>query len=312
MSTVDLNCKLICASEAAYCIQPKSLAGKYNPCKKSNDPKITPNIINQYNAVGFTEDPFVCVAAEIEGCLVGKTDYGIVVAFRGTLPPAWNIPSILDWIENIFLAPPTSNIHLPGKVHSGFFLAVTLLESQVISAIHNLDPAHKLPLYLTGHSKGGGMVPIAATYFKNKYGIIASGTVRFAGPKPGNQDFADAFNRMYPYDINYQNYLDIVPFLAPSDDFIKLLLVWMSKYLSPTLKELLKIASTWDYVNCGNLVYIDSSGNLDPNPPSKDLRLGEILLKLIEFDGAAIGEAHHISCGFRYMSGTCKGDICKF
>ncbi|MDG5491593.1 lipase family protein [Psychroserpens sp. SPM9] len=311
MSTLDLNCKLLCASEAAYCILPKSKPGKYNPC----DSHTSENIKNQYNAVGFTEDPYVCVNGEIEAALVGKTDYGIVVAFRGTLPPAWNVPAILDWIENIFLATPTGNIYLPGKVHSGFLLAVQLLEHQVINAIHCLDPYHKLPLYLTGHSKGGGMVPIAAHYFENKYNIHATRTIRFAGPKPGNQDFADAFEAKFRYDVNFQNYLDIVPLLAPSDDFIKLLLLIPG--LSNRLRELLIAASHWDYVNVGADAYINSDGHLAA-PPSIEDRIGEIFLKLMELDGAAIADAHHISCGpnatgrYRYMQGVCQGHVCKF
>ena len=306
MSTVDLNCKLLCASEAAYCIQPSSPAGKYNPCDK--DPNITPNIKNQYNAVGFTEDPYVCVSAEIEAALVGKTDFGIVVAFRGTLPPAWNMPSILDWIENILLAPPISNPYLPGKVHSGFFLAVQLLERQVISAIHSLDPTHKLPLYLTGHSKGGGMVPIAAEYFKNKYGIHTTETIRIAGPKPGDQNFANAFNTTFRHDVNYENYLDIVPLLAPSDSFIDLLLTLP---LYESLRKLLKAASHWDYVNVGRVAYIDSKGNIAA-PPIIDVRIAEIFWKLFTGDAAAIADAHHASCGYRYMQGVCQGNVCVF
>lgn len=308
MSTSSLYCKLLCASEAAYCIPPNASPGKYNPSK--SDPHITPNIQRQYDAVGFTEDPFVCVAAEIEACLVGKTDYGIVISFRGTLPPAVNIPSILDWIENIFMAPPISNPNLPGEVHSGFFLAVTLLERQIISALHQLDSSRTLPIYMTGHSKGGAMVPIAAMYFRNKYHIHAHQTVRFAGPKPGNQDFANAYKIAFPQDINFENYLDIVPLLPPSDEFIKVLLLIPD--LPDTLKRILHAASQWDYIQVGHSVYIDAEGKIDPNPPLMATRLGEIFLKLIEFDAAAIADAHHASCGYRYMQGVCQGNVCQF
>ncbi|OUS02893.1 hypothetical protein A9Q86_02260 [Flavobacteriales bacterium 33_180_T64] len=307
MTTVNLNCKLLCASEAAYCIQPDSHPGKYNPCK--SDPSITKNIINQYNAVGFIEDPYVCVSSQIEACLVGKTDYGIVVSFRGTLPPAWNLPSIFDWIENIFMAPPVSSPYFTGKVHSGFFLAVKLLESQILAAVHALDPSHRYPLYFTGHSKGGGMVPIAAMYFRNKYSWRITQTIRIAGPKPGDQEFADGFNAVFPADINYQNYLDIVPLLPPSKLFVDTLLLIPD--LPESLKHLLKDAASWNYVNVGIDAYINEDGVVT-RPPLIEERIGEIMWKLIELDASAIADAHHASCGYRYMQGVCQGNVCKF
>ena len=306
MSQIDLPCKLLCASEAAYCIQPHGKSGKYNPCH--NNPHVTAGMIKQYNAIGLAEDPYIVTALQIEACLIGRTDSEIIVAFRGTLPPAKNWDSFFDWLEDAF-AEPVSNINLPGKVHYGFLFALLQIAEPVIQAIqHYLNDHPGLPIYITGHSKGGGMAPIAAMYFKNAYGMTADQTITFAGPKPGDGDFCNAYNTAFPNDIRYENYLDIVPMLPPSDAFISLLS--SIPFLPAKLKKLLKEAGKWDYETVGTLRYIDSSGNVNPSPPSDTKRFIEIVGEIVKGDISQIADAHHASCGFRYMEGTCQGTVC--
>ena len=110
--TVTPNCTLLCACGAAYDINP--LNGQYTP-----DQVFSP--VADFAAPG----PAVINNSsgdEINACLVGKNPEGIIVAFRGTLPPG-TPDSLPDWLQDFF-AEPISYNGLPGKVHSGFLDAV--------------------------------------------------------------------------------------------------------------------------------------------------------------------------------------------
>ncbi|WP_299886857.1 Mbeg1-like protein [uncultured Lacinutrix sp.] len=304
MSGIDLSCKLLCAAEAAYCIQTTDPIGKYNPC--DNNPNVTPDMIKQYNAVGFVEDPYVITAAQIEACLVGVTKSEIIVSFRGTLPPAKNWDSFFDWLQDFF-AVPTTDPYIHGKVHSGFLLALKLLSKNVVKAIKTLQKEHNSPIYITGHSKGGGMAPIAAMYFTNRYKLKIAQTVTFAGPKPGDLYFASYYNRMFTNDLRYENYLDIVPLMPPSTSFIKELELLP---LPALLKRMLKSAESWDYEPVGTLKYIDSHGHILSPATPMIIRVADIMYELFTGNIDEIANAHHASCGYRYMQGTCQGTVC--
>ena len=307
MSTPSLNCRLMCASAAAYCINPKSKKGdysQYNPCGKDNP---------QYNAIGFTEDPYVISDLQIEACLVGKTKTELILAFRGTLKPGFNWDAILDWLQDL-IAIPVENVYLPGKVHTGFLFALLSLADNIKKAIDALDPEHTLPLYITGHSKGGGMAPIAAMYLKNRYNIIARQTVTIAGPNPGNHTFAASYNADFPNDIRYENYLDIVPILPPIPFVVGA--IEDAFPLPDIIKDLLNKAKAWDYARVGNLKYIDANENVISVPDSEEnalllVRVAEIGNALKELDFSAVANAHSSACGGGYMNGICDGNVCK-
>jgi hypothetical protein len=71
--SLPLNCTLLCASGAAYDINPAT--GQY-----THDPVFS-------KAVAYSTDPTPISADQINACLVGQNASGIIVAFRGTLPP---------------------------------------------------------------------------------------------------------------------------------------------------------------------------------------------------------------------------------
>ncbi|MCD2258854.1 lipase family protein [Psychroserpens luteolus] len=328
MATID-HCRLLCASASAYLIETSFPNGVY---RKDLRPKPTKNpdnhnTINQYNAIKLLSDPFVVVASplkpneflKIEACFIGETAEGIIISFRGTLPP---IPptaqSIADWIQNIFYANTVPYITgYPGKVHEGFLDALLSLETGILYALSQLDPRKEKPIYLTGHSKGGAMAPIAALYFKNKSLFTANHVVTFAGPKPGDAVFASNYDAAFPNSTNFENYLDLVPFLAPGKTFIELL----EKFplLPEIIKELLEKAAQWDYEPVGtkNVQFINKHGVIDNSFPASNpiLRFGEILLELTKGKQGLIqvGDAHHVSCGYRYMKGVCgSSNVCTF
>lgn len=307
MSTISLPCQLLCASASAYAISPTDPCGQYNPLVPGSP------FQNQYDAVGFTADPYIVTADQIEAALVGLTSNGIIVAFRGTLPPALNWDSFFDWLQDFF-APTISNIELPGEVHEGFLFALYLLKDGIVDAIRALDPSGLQPIYITGHSKGGGIAPIAAMYFKKAYRLNITQTITFAGPNCGNADFVTAYNRTYPNHVRYENYLDIVPLLPPDSEFITVLKAIPD--LPTSFVNALNDMEAYDYQPVGNLMYIDSSSVAKPYTHFEaelllPLRMAEISEKILTFDLSAIGDAHHASCGYRYMQGTCSGtSIC--
>src|SRR6478736_5024266 len=144
--SLPLNCTLLCASGAAYDINP--LTGQYTPDSVFS------------KAVAFSANPTPISEDTINACLVGQNADGIIVAFRGTLPPD-EPDSYMDWLEDLFVEPVVYK-GLPGEVHEGFLDAVNSILPQVVSVVTGLKPSATNPVYVTGHSKGGGMAPVAA------------------------------------------------------------------------------------------------------------------------------------------------------
>lgn len=286
-----LQCRLMCASASAYGIDPAT--GEFTPPEP------------YYAGAGYKERPVPVVGGDkkINAALVGTTSDGVVVAFRGTIPPWWTIESLLDWLQD-FMAEPESVNGLPGKVHTGFYDAVNAIWSSVQTTVGTTS----LPLFITGHSKGGPMASLAAILFKNA-GITPTSVYTFASPKPGNIDFAKAYDAAIQQ-TSYENYLDIVPFVPPSNAVIEL----ASKI--PWIGKLFERAEGWDYMPVGKRLYIEENGTVVPDTDSLDeLRIAEIIGKLVEGDLQEIVGAHcHLcagkDCAGGYMQGACAGEIC--
>ncbi|WP_204345110.1 lipase family protein [Psychroserpens algicola] len=317
MATID-PCKLLCASASAYLIQTSYPSGMYqldliNPKglpKPTPLPLITKDVANQYNKIGLVDDPYVIVSDEIEACFVGKTKSEIILSFRGTLPPAWTVDSILDWIQNIFLAVPGQYDYFPGKVHSGFHFALTTLICDIVKVLNILNSDQSLPLYITGHSKGGAMAPLAAVLLSSKkYNIKVTQTITFAGPKPGNATFRDYYNSTFTNDYNYENYLDIVPFLPPGKLTIELLRSFVPESWM-TLRQLLKDAEDWNYEPVGNALYVTKDSTIEKPTIINDTERLAAIAEALLFNPGEIGKAHHVSCNYRYMKAICKGTVC--
>lgn len=300
MSQISTPCQLLCASNAAYSILPSMSSGWYNPCGDNNI---------YYNSLGFVTDPYV-VSMGIEAALVGATSSEIIIAFRGTIAPAFTWDSFWDWFQDFCVAP-AANVNLPGEVHEGYLFAVIMLAGEINSAIQTLDPNGTMPVYITGHSKGGGMAPIAAMYMKNLYQLQVTQTITFAGPNPGNSDFQSVYNQTFPNHLRYENYLDLVPLMPPVPETIDML--ELIPDLPQSFIDKLNDAKTWDYQSVGTLEYIDASADVSAyNWIEADailpFRLAEISEKIVTFQLSEIGDAHHSSCGYRYMEGTCGAD----
>lgn len=301
--SLNLNCKMICAAQASYAIETNTNG---EPLMAVPIGVTNPLYSQQYNALNVVGFPYI-VSKSTNAALVCATETEIIIAFRGTLSSK-SISTIEDIFEDLLTFPKT-NSYLPGKTHSGFLDAVVDLVDGVQMAVTMLKNKHGvLPVYITGHSKGGGMAPIAAMYLKAAYGLEITNVVTIAGPNCGNSDFAGAYNQAYPNTLAFQNYLDIIPLLPPTASMIGAMEVLP---LFDTVKILLLGALLWDYTAVGQINYIDGNGEIAP-PPSDSERIDAIDAAW-SLPNHPVLEAHHASCGFRYMENVCNGQgVCLF
>jgi Lipase (class 3) len=296
--SVTLDCQLLCASGCAYYVTGTS----YQPLPGDRWGPV----------VGFASPPTPVAGGDdlIDACLVGENAKGVIVAFRGTLPPSWSWQSLLDWLQDL-MCEPESRPNLPGKVHTGFYDATAAIIDAVAAKVKGLDPAGAKRVYVTGHSLGGPMAAIGAWILQATYGIKIAQVMTFAGPKAGDSAFQAAYQKVFANHVRYENYDDIVPLLPPAEDFVE-----MAAKL-PVIGELFKRAKSWDYQPVGTLSYIESASNgySVVHDCSMAERLGDIVYELgrdiYNEDLSSFGQAHSLMCGDGYMSGTCPSTVCQ-
>ncbi len=295
-ATTDLNCRLLCACEVASDIKPDGSFKQVQP---------------YYDAVGFTGEPAI-ISGGIEGidaCLVGTCDDCVILAFRGTLPPAKDLPSILDWLQD-FLAITISVEGLPGKVHDGFYRSVTKIWKKLLDEVKTQTKGGK-PLYITGHSKGASMATLSSIMLNNLEGIKAKDVVTIASPNTGDGEFKKGYDAVFSQ-TRYTNHLDLVPFLPPTPAFAEKL------EDLPLVGELFKDFAKCDYQPVGSGIFVNKEGGTiseaeHPAEYSEAITadLKEIGEKLEKLDIKTIASAHSEDCGSGYMKGVCGDAVCN-
>jgi triacylglycerol lipase len=289
--------RLLCASACAYAIV-------------DGEDLLHPDVATPYYAgVGFMQPPVVFQAGgeEINACLVGMSDDGLVVAFRGTLPldGPFTIPTLLDWLNNLN-AEPIGGGDLPGQVHKGFLTSLDSLWTEVRDEVERqlAQAGGAMPLLVTGHSKGGAIAALAAMRFRTQ-ATLASKVVTFAAPKAGNHAFANAYNAVMDH-TRYEFADDIVPHLPPSDLLRGILnsVSFLNRHL-PDLEQ-------FDYARVGSLLYINRAQQIVPDPQEALLSQRQQRLVSLILGGhlQQIGDDHRISCGYGYMTALCPTGVC--
>lgn len=284
----SLAYRLLCASVVAYGI---NAWGKLVPSQP------------YYDAVGFIHPPVAFASGEddIDACLVGTIDKGVILAFRGTIPPIIkDLQSWLDWI-NDGMGQPIEVPGFPGKVHEGFWGSLDALWNGLIAEIkRQLQINGKcLPLYITGHSKGGAIASLAAFRLMIAEGITPAAVYTFAAPHPGDITFAKQYQATVPRHIRYEFGDDIVPFLIPDAAFMEAIAA------IPDIGNRLKGMSTWNYSPVGQLKYIkwDKTTVVNDSPELKTERLARLMEAIATLRFEEIVQAHSISIGGGYMDG---------
>jgi hypothetical protein len=290
--------RLLCASGCAY----SAVAGE-----AALDPEAA---LPYYTGVGWAAPPaaFLAGTDDINACVVGTCDDGVVVAFRGTLPldGPFNLPKLLDWVNDINAAP-VAGAGLPGLVHRGFLGSLDSLwpavRDQAKRRLTLAGPA--AGLLVTGHSKGGAVAALAAMRFKAEVGLTPR-VVTFAAPKAGNTAFASAYNAAVLDHTRYEYAEDIVPHLPPSAAFLGVLS--NLSFLSRRLPDL----TQFDYARVGGLRYIRRSGEVVAGPDETFLsgRRQRLLELALGGHVQQIGDDHRIACGYGYMTALCPTGVC--
>jgi hypothetical protein len=302
-TSVNLNCVLACACATSYGIDPVN--GNYKPLQPFS------------GVVNFNPAPTVINSTgsdRINACLVGKNANGIIVAFRGTIPPG-DPGSIPDWLEDFFTVPTTCGA-LPGQVHSGFCHDIQSILAPIIAAVIALDPSQN-KVYVTGHSKGGALASLGA-YLLTAAGIPVQQVITFASPKTGDPVFQAGYQKVIPNQIRYENYGDLVPMVPPAEPFIAGLaaIVALIPDIGGRLAAILKEAEGWDYVAVGQEYFIESAADgyaINTGESDAD-QVGDFVLNLIN-NGlgnvvTTLANAHTILCHHGYMSGGCPLSVC--
>jgi hypothetical protein len=187
--------------------------------------------------VGWIEAPFV-VRREtelghraIDQAVVGRTPEGVVVAFRGSLPPffagaqdGWDV--VLDWLNDAFSFC-VEDSHYGGGVHFGFAESMRRLWADagsgpgVRTAIQAmldqslLDRKARHHLFLTGHSKGGALANLAAMRAARAaaWSDLPISVATIAAARAGNAEFVRSYATTRIACLRYELPGDLVPHL---------------------------------------------------------------------------------------------------
>ncbi len=247
MTASTLDARLICASNWAYAVAG---AGNVAP-------------LPPYDSASGLSGPvsaFATGSRRIDAALVGSGPDGVVVAFRGTLPPASadHRQTLDDWLHDLEVAL-VSGDKLPGRVHHGFLGALDALWPDVAMDVsRRLADSPVKRLAITGHSKGGSVAHLAAARFALSALVHGSDIcVRtFEGAHPGDRAFADGYRRLVPDVVRYEFQDDLVPHLPPS------LIARRLFEAEPFFAPLMKIDDSVDYAPAGRLQFVDWNGKI--------------------------------------------------
>ena len=172
-----------------------------------------PESSTSYRRLGLST-PFVFKAGT-----VGDHDFGfaahdddnVVVAIRGS-------DDIKDWRNNLKFG---KTSQLGARVHTGFWRSMRRLLAPAINAIKTQTPEGK-KLWLTGHSRGGGIATLLAQQLYSDFAadaphLVPKALFTFGAPRVGDFDFYRGYDlRSHPYKtVLFINESDPIPDLPP-------------------------------------------------------------------------------------------------
>jgi Lipase (class 3) len=293
--------RMLCASVLTYSV---SLSPSIQ-----NEPMAASQLTEPYYAgAGYTAPPTM-IQNGLGACTIGLNEDGIIVAFRGTV-----INSKADWFNDLLMFP-KAGTNLPGKVHSGFydnFLGIAPMIAEVLTTFCNENPTK--PIFMTGHSKGAAMAPIAAYYMQANFEFLTSEVYLFAPPLPGTSEFSSAYNSLFGNTFSYQNNQDIVPLLPPSPTVAGELAAYFPK---TDEKAAMLGFALLDYAPVGTFnttsfipAPIEGVYQLEAmNGAVQMQQLQAVEAALTDDDFKVFASAHSTACGLGYMSAICP-EVC--
>lgn len=195
---------------------------------------------NCYQKAEFTGDLYSYTGGieSIHAGLVGVSKVGIIIALRGTDGNDTEIGNFLDWMNNFLAMQVPFEPYGTGNVHLGFMEAVLSIKDALIDKTRELlnrkEQAGGTPvIYITGHSKGGGMAPLMAKILQQqvKANIIL---YTFGAPRSGDKIFRANYKLLH---YRYESFLDIICHLYFTGQELELInrLGFLYKIVSPIL-----------------------------------------------------------------------------
>lgn len=153
---------------------------------------------------------------------VGRNDKSVVVAFRGSQSPD-SLDGFKDWLltnASNFLILPEGRIGtdfasagVGARFHRGFMEALAEIWEPLYAAVEAAQSEKERPLWITGHSLGGGLALLAAWRFQRQF-LAVHQVYTFGAPMVGNAAAAEAYREEFPGKIHrYVDRLDLVPLL---------------------------------------------------------------------------------------------------
>lgn len=152
-----------------------------------------------------------------------RTERFMVLAFRGSQEPKDWLTNVTTQLRNFTIRKDgiTSISSYKGRVHTGFFLAWSIIEKSVLAQISRwhkelMAQGKSLPpLYITGHSLGGALATMAAAALSDN-GVAVAGVYTFGQPRVGDRTFASQLNTHIKGKVfRFVNNNDIVPHVPP-------------------------------------------------------------------------------------------------
>lgn len=247
------------------------------------------------DGAGFQSPPvsFVAGPGGIHACIMGQNQDGIVIAFRGTLPPApVTMQSLADWMNNVILLPPQQGAKFKGKLHEGFYSGFESLWPSIEKQLKEWNPEGARPVCITGHSKGGALAFACAARMKEAGLPAPAMVITFCAPRCGDREFAASLSGIRI--IRYENAGDLVPLMPP--DFGLIALTQGIPYVGETLAK----AQDWEFEHTGELRYLNAEGKVEGQSALLFMKRGQDIFSLLKNsdEGAtAIMNAHSIGCG---------------
>ena len=190
-------------------------------------------------------------ATDTEALVVDEGDC-ISIAFRGS-------QALKDWIQDFKVKrehPRTELFHddagSPAEIHTGFMEDVDSVSddlSHVLGSLLSTLNAQPKPVFVTGHSKGGGeAILFAIELARRKYTV--AGVYTFGQPRVGNQAFANIYNAATNGDSCNSSLRDITFRVVNQNDIV------------PRLPGVLM-----GYRHCGQEIFLPVGGGWSLNPP---------------------------------------------
>jgi hypothetical protein len=179
-----------------YTYENRINAADFSSFRKKFQEQFQPLGMKRFDVINISEK-----TADTQAVIMSNDEL-VIVSFRGSESSANQKFSparfIYDWLLtdfNFF----KKHVMWWGwgvKVHRGFYNAVDVVYDQLKSHIEK-HLSSKKKLWITGHSLGAGIAPLAAFRLVND-GIEVQGIHTFAGPRIANASFARIFAKKLP------------------------------------------------------------------------------------------------------------------